>query len=279
MGFFANLFKPKSQPEEDVDRSVLMMERLKARRGQETGKWLALMESGSRVPPPSGPPPTIEDVDKREILDEAPYVPPLEAQIACFSEPEAAAPDAARVNQTVAGVEKLFAEFQRQADEYNSSAVTSQLTLIVHPPEFTFEVEEPNYEDSHDPVQKIGVFKGHVVAQHWALFVQGYEDKVDIYIISADEILNFTLNEIRKAGVIPFMTVESTMVDGKRLWNVGGTRICLDTLPLLAKELLGDLIRIATGTMSEEELFADYQTELKLGETVAHGYKPSQGHS
>lgn len=277
MNFFANLFKPKSQPEEDVDRSVLMMEKLKARRGQETGKWLALMESGSRIPPPEGPPPTIEDVDQREILDEAPYVPPLEAQIASFSDVEGAVPDGTRINQTVAGVKKLFAEFQHQADEYNTSAAATQLTLMVHPPEFTFEVEEPNYEDSRDPVQKIGVFKGHIVAQHWALFVQGYEDNVDIYMISADEILNFTLNEIRKAGVTPFMTIESTMVDGKRLWNVSGTRICLDTLPLLAKELLGDLIRIATGTMSEEELFADYQTGLQLGETVAQGYKCEKG--
>lgn len=273
MGFFANLFKPKSQPAEDVDRSVVMMEKLKARRGEETGKWLALMESGSRIPPPSGPPPTIEDVDQREILDEAPYVPPLEAQIASFYDAEAAVPEAARVNQTVAGVEKLFAEFQRQADEYNTNAAETQLLLMVHPPKFTFEIEEPTYEDSREPVEKIGVFKGHVVAQHWALFVQGYEEKVDVYMIAADEILNFTLNEIRKSGVAPFMTIESTVVDGKRLWNVSGTRICIDTLPLLAKELLGDLIRIATGTMSEEELFADYQTDLKLGETVAHGYK------
>jgi|AGTN01.2.fsa_nt_gi hypothetical protein len=270
MGFFANLFKPKAQPEEDVDRSVKMMEKLKARRGQETGKWLALMESGSRVPPPSGPEPTIEDVDQREILDEAPYVPPLEAQIASFSDIEGAVPDTEK-NQTVAGVEKLFAEFQHQADEYNTSAAATQIFLMVHPPEFTF--EEPTYEHSRNPVQKVSVFKGHIVAQHWALFVQGYEDKIDIYVISADEILNFTLNEIRKAGVTPFITIESTMVDGKRLWNVAGTRICLDTLPLLAKELLGDLIRIATGTMSEEELFADYQTDLKLGETVAQGYK------
>lgn len=273
MGFFANLFKPKSQPEEDANQSALMMERLKARRGQETGKWLALMENSNQVLPPSGPSPTIEDVDQRETLDEAPYVPPLEAQSANLSDLGApdAVPDGALENPTVAGVQKLFAEFQRQANEYNASADT-QLLLQVHQPEFTF--EESTYE-SRNSIQKINVFKGYIVAQHWAMLVQGYEDKVDIYIIAADEILNFTVNEIRKAGVTPFMTIESTMVDGKRLWNVSGTKISPDTLPLLAKELLGDLIRIASGTMSEEELFAEHQTGLKLGETVAQGYKTS----
>ena len=271
MGFFANLFKPKSQPEEDAKRSALMMERLKNRRGEETGRWLSLMEESGRIPPPAGPPPTIEDVDDREILDEAPYVPPLEAQIASLDDGSAnVLPNAARGNQTVAGVEKLFAEFQKQASQYNVRATNSDLKLIVSLPEFVF--EESTYEDSRNPVEKIGVFKGHVVAQHWAMLVQGVEERVDFYMISADEILNFTFNEIRAAGVAPFMTIESTTVDGKRLWDVSGTRISPETLPLLAKELLCDLLRISAGTMSESELFAEYQTGLHLGETVACGY-------
>ncbi len=87
------------------------MERLKARRGQETGKWLALMEDASReAPAPTGPAPTIEDIDQREVLDEAPYVPPLAAQFAPMSTStgNAAAPSTEEVeeNRTVAGVEK-----------------------------------------------------------------------------------------------------------------------------------------------------------------------------
>lgn len=68
------------------------------------------------------------------------------------------------------------------------------------------------------------------------------------------------------------MTVESSMVDDRRVWNIGGTPISLETIPFLSKELLGDLIRVATGTMDESELFSDLKTKLKLGETVAHGY-------
>lgn len=273
MGFLDKLFKPKAQPEEDANRSTLMMERLKARRGQETGKWLALMEDASRQPPePTGPTSTIEDVDQREILDEAPYVPPMEAQIASMAiagsrEPSAAAEEE---NRTVAGVEKLFAEFQLQADEYNASAET-QLKLTVNHPKFTFET--PSFEN---PGSKITIFKGHVVAQHWAMLVQGYQERIDVYVIAADEILNFTLNDIRKSGVSPFMSVESSMEGDRRVWNIAGTPISLETIPFLSKELLGDLIRVATGTMDESELFTDLKTKLKLGETVAHGYSPMQ---
>ncbi len=269
MGFLDNLFKPKAQPEEDANRSTLMMQRLKARRGQETGKWLALMEDASRLPPePSGPESTIEELDQRDVLDEAPYVPPMEAQIANMAIAGSKVPlaTAEEENPTVAGVKKLFAEFQRQADEYNASAETT-LMLTVNHPKFTFET--PTFES---PDATIKVFKGHVVAQHWAMLVQGYEEKIDVYVIAADEILNFTLNDIRKSGVSPYMTVESSMVGDRRVWNIAGTPISLETIPFLSKELLGDLIRVATGTMDESELFSDLKTKLKLGETVAHGY-------
>ncbi|MBS1955220.1 MAG: hypothetical protein JST89_13620 [Cyanobacteria bacterium SZAS-4] len=273
MGWLDNLFKPKAQPEEDANRSTLMMERLKARRGQETGKWLALMEDASReAPAPTGPAPTIEDIDKRDVLDEAPYVPPLAAQFAPMSDNISVAPSPTAEeegNRTVAGVQMLFAEFQRQADEYNASADTQMMLTVNHP---TFTFEAPNYEESSNPSARISIFKGYVVAQHWAMLVQGYEEKIDVYVIAADEILNFTLNDIRNSGVSPYMTVESAMVDDRRVWNIAGTPISLDTIPLLSKELLGDLIRVSTGTMDESELFTDLKTKLKLGETVGKGY-------
>ncbi len=276
MGFLGDLFKPKAQSQEDAQRSQMMMERLKARRGPETAKWLSMMEDAGRLPPPEGPPPTIEDVDEREVIDDTPYVPPMEAQYTDVADdgpkPDLSAPE--EQNQTVAWVEKLFAEFQRRADEYNSATTEGQLKLIVNPPEFTF--EKPNFEEAYNAKERVSIFKGHIVAQHWAMLIQGYEKRIEVYVISGDDILNFTLNDIRNLGVSPFMTIEASEDNNSLAWNIAGTIISQQTLPLLAKELLGDLIRISAGTMSEEELFADFQTGLKLGETVAHGYTPSQ---
>jgi len=285
----SNFFKPKSQSERQADASHRMLEELKARRGEETGKWLALMHDQVAVPV-LGPPPKLEDVDKRDLdtSEDAPYTPPLESQYidprskgrpaTAVAAPRSSAPAAApapakpaETNETVEWVKKLFQEFSLQATEFNATASGTELVMTVRPPEFTFET--PHYGE-YDPENKIKVFKGHIATAHWAMLVQGYNDKIDVYIIASDEILNFTLNDIRKSELSPFMTIDSSVVDGKRQWSTSGHPVTPETLPLLAKELLGDLIRIASGTMNESELFAHHATELKLGETVAQGFTP-----
>lgn len=273
MGFLGNLFKPKAQNEEDAERSAKLLEHLKARRGEETGKWLAMMQvpGKTQTPPNSGPPSTIQGIDQHEVLDEAPYVPPLEAQYPFLKEGgalDAAAPS--RGNETVDWVNKLFTEFEHQAEKFNASATGTELILSVHLPEFTF--ESPHYDLPYDPNKKVSIFKGHIATLNWAMLVQGYEDKIDVYIISADEILNFTLNDIRKSQISPFTSFTSLLLGGHRIWNLGGEVITVDKLPLVAKELLGDLIRVSAGTMSEDELFAEHHVGLALGDTVAQGF-------
>jgi len=48
----------------------------------------------------------------------------------------------------------------------------------------------------------------------------------------------------------------------------------LETMPHLAKELFGDLIRLASGVMSEAELNNHHHSPLELGENIAVGYQP-----
>jgi hypothetical protein len=278
MGIFGNLFKPMSQSEEQASASARILARLKERRGEETGKWLGLMQDPTKVPPPA-PTPTVEDVDQRDIINEAPYSPPLETQYTPLFPEDSGKPAATatrakpKANETVEWVNKLFDEFARQASQFNATASGTDVTVTVHAPEFTY--ESPDYAVP-DPELKISVFKGHIATLHWAMLVQGYNDKIQVYVIAADEILNFTLNDIRKADVSPFMTIESTLANSHRVWNVGGTTIGFEIIPLLAKELLGDLIRIASGRMDESELFAHHTVPLKLGETVAQGFSPVQ---
>jgi hypothetical protein len=279
----ANFFKPKSQSKSEADASHRMLQTLKERRGEETGKWLALMQDKADIPPPA-PTPTVEDVDQRETISpNEVYTPPLEAQytelIASGSAPAAAtavapartAPPAKERNETVDWVKKLFQEFARQATEFNGTASGTEMVMTVRPPEFTFET--PHY-GVYDPQKKISVFKGHIATTHWAMLIQGYNDKIDVYVIPSESILNFTLNDIRKSELSSFMTLEFKDVQGKKMWTTSGHPITPDTMPLLAKELLGDLVRISSGTMSESELFAHHEPDLKLGETVAQGYAP-----
>lgn len=270
MGFLDALFKPKDQSDEDAERSALIMRRLKSRHDSETGKWLALIQDPNEAPPPRGPAPSLVSLDRREVLNDAPYVPPVEAQYINIAQETAASTEAAPGNETVGWVNRLFAEFDRQASTFNSTAQGTELMMTVHTPSYTF--ESSSTSDVYDPYKKVSIFKGHVSTLHWAMLVQGTESKIDVYIISSDEILNFTINDIRQSQISPFFTLTSTKVDGHRVWNFGDTRVIAKAIPLLAKELLGDLIRVAAGTMSEDELFSDRGVELKLGETVAQGF-------
>lgn len=75
MSLLANLFKRKSLPEEKADSSLKMLDMLKAKRGDDIGKYLDMMydhRENSAIAPP-----TIEDLDEPEP-DQSVYSPPLE---------------------------------------------------------------------------------------------------------------------------------------------------------------------------------------------------------
>jgi len=272
MGIFSNLFKSDSTSEEEVKNSELVLERLKQRRGQETGKWLNLMRDPAAAIK-TGPAPTVEDIDNRDSIKEEPYTPPIESQYTTLSPSSSpvvkiAQADAPR-GEVVEWITKLFNEFAKQAAEFNSSATGTKLVVTVRNPEFSYEA--PHYGE-YQSEKKIGIFKGHLATQLWAMWIQGYEDKTDIYVIPAEMVLKFTLEDIRKSDFTPFMTIDSKKEESGRKWSIEGTVISPDSITLLARELLGDLVRIASGQMNESELFGHHSAELKLGQNVAQGY-------
>jgi len=69
------------------------------------------------------------------------------------------------------------------------------------------------------------------------------------------------------------LVAEHKSVGGRNIWAIQGEEASLATIPALAKELFGDLIRMASGKMESSELFARNSAEPKLGENVAVGYK------
>jgi hypothetical protein len=273
MGIFSNLFKSDTQSEEEVNKSELVLERLKQRRGQETGKWLNLMRDPAAAVK-AGPPPTVQDVDNRDSIKEAPYTPPIESQYTTLSPGSTnvvtIAQDEVPKGEVAEWVVKLFNEFAKQAADFNSSATGTKLVVTVRNPEFTYEA--PKYGE-YQAEKKIGIFKGHLATQLWAMWIQGYDEKTDIYVIPAEMVLKFTLQDIRKSDFTPFMTIDSKAgASGSREWSIEGTAIPADSIALLARELLGDLVRIATGQMNESELFGQHAAGLKLGQNVAQGY-------
>ena len=277
MGIFGNLFKPQPPSEEEEKKSSAVLDNLRKRRGAETGKWLSLMMRDAENIPVPGPVSTPEGVDKRPVIKEAPYSPPVKAQYMTMSMPAvdvSLANEALPKSQTVEWINRLFAEFAIQSAAFNSSAQGTHLIVTVHAPEFEMEKPIPG---EYTPEKKIAAFKGHLATLQWGMLVQGYQDKIDIYVVPSDKILNFMLHDIRKSSYAPFMTIDSTGIESKQEWHIAGSVITFDTIPLLAKELLGDLVRVASGSMDETELFGAHEKGLRLGETVGKGYEAPGG--
>ena len=277
MGIFSNIFKKDTTPEEQIQASNRVLETLKRRRGEETGRWLNLLRDPSMIPKPP-PKSTIEGVDTREAVDNEVYTPPVEAMYTPLSLDETE-PALMRRAQSVEvqsplvdWVNKFFQDFATQAAQFNLTASGTDLTLSVSPPEFSY--EEAQY-GSYSADKKISIFKGHIADLHWALLLQGNDKKIGIYILPSNELLALVKGDISETGYAPFMAMESSENEAGVEWSINGAVITDQAIPLLARELLGDLIRVSSGKMSETELFAHHHTELKLGDTVASGYTPA----
>jgi hypothetical protein len=283
MGIFGNLFKPVEPKQQKASEETL--ERLRRYRGADTAKWLALqdpaqvidlaMKSGGELPFVKHPP-KLEDVDKYETDDSPVYSPSFESQYTTMglSAVNSKRVDPPKGNEQADWIEALFQEFVRQAQSFNNTANDQNLRVSVSLP--VYKLEHSPFV-TYDTDAKISVFKGHISTLQWGLLVQGYASKIEVYVVPADALLNFTFNDVRDRGVKPFVTIDSAQVDGKLEWHIENETISFDKLPLLAKELFGDLIRVATGKMNDGELFSDHASEMKLGETVAQGYAPDAG--
>jgi hypothetical protein len=270
MGIFGNFFKPQPPSEAEAQKSETVIDQLRKRRGEETGRWLNMMSRDTRNIPVAGPVPTVADIDSRPVIDEAPYTPPARAQYATMSMPVVKVPENQSLasSEAVQWINRLFAEFAIQSASFNSSAQGTHLVINVHAPEFEFQKAQL---DTYTTERKVALFKGHLATLQWGMLVQGNENKIEVYVVPAEQILDFMVHDISGAFQ-PFLTIDSRDVERTKEWHIGGSTITFDTIPMLAKELLGDLIRIASGNMDESELFREHEHGLKLGETVAQGF-------
>ncbi len=279
MGIFSNIFKKEAPPEEQVQASNRVLETLKRRRSEETGKWLNLLRDPSMIPKPP-PQSTIAGVDQRDTLHGEAYTPPVDTMYTPLNL-EGLAPGVVRKAQVLTvespladWVNLFFDAFTEQATQFNASAAGTELTLSVSPPLYAYAQDQYG---AYTADKKISSARGHIATLHWALLFHANDKKVNIYIVPSDELLTLFKKDLTKIGYTPFMTMEATEAGADLEWKIAGAVVTKESIPLLARELLGDLIRVSSGTMSESELFAHHHSELKLGDTVASGYVPAPG--
>jgi len=273
MGIFSNFFKSNSVPEDEIQESENVMRKLREKRQEATHEWVASIQDPGSLLPPSytkikiPPKPTIEDVDQREAEDSFVYTPPVEAMYTPFDDDDTLG-GLARAKNTSASdwVSRMFEEFERQGNVFNSSAQGTNLVVSIHPPQYTEEVVSGGV---YGQDTKVRFFKGYVSTSFWGMLLHGHHDKIDVYIVPAEAILQLTLSDISQSGFSPYLTIDSQVKNGEIDWHVGGGSISFSAIPNLAKELLADLIKVASGKIKGDELFAEHSGGLKLDQGAA----------
>jgi len=174
-------------------------------------------------------------------------------------------------DEMVIWVEQLFQEMRDLAFAFNKTTVNTDLLVTVEPPEA---YDKPIQTGSYEPRAK--VYRGRVTTSQWALGVTGQEERIAVCLIPSAIILGFTSGQFTDRDFPPFVEVVRGKVNGAATWTIGGEVASLTAIPHLAKRLLGDLIRVASGVMSESELFASRPDKPNIDETAAVGYSIPQ---
>lgn len=214
---------------------------LQARRGKETGRWL------------------------KSLSDEVPQ----DAAAAQQEEWQQAQRKAADTFESVRiWIDALFKEFTGLTYGFNENAVGSNLFVSAERPQV---IETRDETVWYRPVSKSYV--GRLTTRFWSLSARGDEKRIGIYLYPSEMTLGFKAGDYSDDEIPPIIVAEPTVIDGRNTWNVQGEEASLAKMAPLAKELFGDLIRVASGKMEQSELFNSHKEGApKLGENVAVGY-------
>jgi hypothetical protein len=218
------------------ENSRQILAALSSRRGQETGRWLNSLVSEQQG-----------------------------SEAAEQQQPAArSAGGASAFDDVVALMDRIFKELSELTYEFNKSAVGTELMVAYEVPQrFEKKTEEVWYR----PVER--TYQGRLTTRQWALVIKGGDKDIAIYLVPASMLLalSFGQPDLTK----PFMEIVHA---GSGQWTIGGENTAMVAIAPLAKELLGDLIRVSSGVMNENELFAPHGGEVALGKNLAVGYKP-----
>jgi len=208
---------------------------LSNRRGAETGKWL------------------------KGLAGEAP------AAAEDWVQAQAAATDS--FEEARVWIDALFQEFGSLTFGFNDTVVGTDLLTSCEKAQI---VETRDDDVWYHPVKK--TIEGRVTTRFWCLYVRGNEEKIGIYIFPAEKTIGFKSGSYSDAESPPFLVADHASAGGRNYLAIQGEEASLAIIPSLAKELFGDLIRMASGKMSDSELFVSHAQQPKLGENVAVGF-------
>lgn len=171
------------------------------------------------------------------------------------------------VEVMVRWVAHMFNEFELYRIEFNQKMAGNDLLVAVSP------LNLEGLSGTNDR------FEAHVSAKHWALAFDASTRKLDVYMIPASLLLSFTTNRISETDYRPFVSFTPRRHADEYFWSVDNQlKVTFDMLPKLAKKLFGDLIKLASGNISEDEFFNKaHDDEVKAAQMIQtdRSYEPN----
>lgn len=142
-------------------------------------------------------------------------------------------------------VAEIFNEFELYKIEFNKKAAGSDLIVDAS----SLNLDSLSATNDH--------FEAHLSTRYWSLAFNASTRRLDVYLIPAELVLAFTTSRLDESEYRPFLTFTPRRHRDQYYWSFEERTITFAMLPKLAKELFGDLIRVASGHISEEEFFSN----------------------
>ncbi|MBU6451362.1 MAG: hypothetical protein KGS72_06265 [Cyanobacteria bacterium REEB67] len=166
-----------------------------------------------------------------------------------------------KLNQSMAAViDKLFDNFKRYSFEYNRIQENRELEINCERPASMRTTAE--YADMGKPIKYC---LGHLAARHWAMIIQGEENRILVYVTPIEYLIGF---KPTSGEFTPYLEMRLARAPGKQprefVWSVGGEPLSVDSLPVLARRLFTQLVKVTKGEAEYTEPFALSAQEEKV---------------
>lgn len=199
----------------------MILGNLKSRSGKDTTKWLSNLSNDD---------------------DDEPASP----------SPEKASKDAPKQTYTLAAaqqhlkwVDKLFDLFQQYEVEFNRVAPSIDVAINTDRPIVTADLI--SRMQGNDQLH----FHGRLYTRYWTMIIVGNLYYLEGFIVPSDHYIGFEANH---SSYTQFFEVNANW-DGELTWVCDEAVINQGLLPAFAKQLFGQLVKVAKGEASDEERF------------------------
>ncbi len=224
-----------------IESSQVILETLKTKRRTETAQWLSGLEKEIAASNTANPSTTRNNL------------PSLSANPMTTSSTQLAV-DTTMIGEAIQWLDKMFVQFELYAAQFNLGRRGTNLVVSCTRPIKRTNNTGGLYSEAADDCLS---YAGHIATQFWTLVVRGCATKVEVFILPAELLIAFSVSSSDESGYEPLLVLESAWRGKEVIWHAQNTVITTDQIPALAKELFGDLIKVASGQMTEAEVMAN----------------------